>query len=102
MSSHLLIKILGNLVKFFLFFFCIDKIFLKDNLNETNRKRLLECKERLKNLNIEIKSMKIMLEKSSSSWQKFTESYNILNNWLENQKNISDISNVNLIKKHNR
>lgn len=44
--------------------------------------------------------MKTMLEKSSNSWQKFSESYNILNNWLENQKDISDISNVNSINKN--
>lgn len=86
----LFFKIIINNILILIFNYNFNKV----NLNEASRKKLIEYKERLKNLNTEAKSMKTMLEKSSNSWQKFNEGYSILNSWFENHKNISDISNV--------
>ncbi|CAF0715885.1 unnamed protein product [Brachionus calyciflorus] len=72
----------------------IEKDFKKShNLNEVSRKKLFDYKEKLKNLNIELKSMKTMLDKSNSSWTKFNESYSILESWLDQQENLNDVSN---------
>lgn len=54
-------------------------------MSEPNRKRFNEYKEKLKNLNTELKSMKTMLDKSNSSWSKFTDSYELVDKWLDQQ-----------------
>lgn len=73
--------------------------FFQDTLNEASRKKMIEYKEKIKNLNTELKSMRTMLDKSNNSWSKFNESYETIEQWLDEQENLNDISNVKINKK---
>ncbi len=63
-------------------------------MNELNRKKLNEYKEKLRLLNTELKSMKTMLDKGSNNWVKFDESLELLHIWLEEQEKIDDLVDV--------
>ena len=48
-------------------------------------------------MNIELKSLKTLLEKSSSNWSKFKDSFDSLKKWLEEQEKIADLSKVKIL-----
>ena len=59
----------------------------QDNFNETSKKLLCEFREKVRHLNTELKSLKTMLDKSSTTWSKYSESVDLLRNWFEEQEN---------------
>jgi len=69
-------------------------------LNDFNRKKLNEYKEKLRLLNTELKSMKTMLDKGSNNWIKFEESLELLHKWLEEQEKIDDLVDVRILAYH--
>ncbi len=67
-----------------------------DQYNEYSRRKLNENKEKIRNLSIELKSIKTLLEKCSYNWSKFRETYDLIKKWLEEQEIISDLSKTDL------
>jgi len=66
----------------------------KGNFSESNRKQFNEYKEKFKHLNIELKSSKTMLEKSNASWDKFVDSFEVIEKWLEDQQHTKTLAEV--------
>ena len=65
-----------------------------EKLNDTYKIKLNDLRERLKNLNIELKSIKTMLEKCLNSWSKFNESFDLMEKWMNEKENKTNFNKV--------
>ena len=65
-----------------------------DKLTVELVKQIDVMRERLKQINVEIKSIKTMLEKTLTSWTKYNELFESVEKWLiesENKKNLEKV-----------
>ncbi len=70
------------------------KFFQHKDRTESSGINIDELKTKLKNVSVEVKDFKTMLEKAVQAWQKYNYSYEVLNKWLNEQENKMNLDKV--------